>query len=465
MKKLWAGRFQSETSNLMDDFNSSISFDWKLYHYDIEGSKAHVRMLANTGIINFDQADIIINGLEKIEEDINKGLVDFSPEMEDIHMNIEFLLTKKIGPLGKKLHTARSRNDQVALDLKLYSRDCVDKLISLLINWINVLINIAEKNIDTLLPGYTHLQRAQPISLAHYLMAHVEMAKRDILRLKSWKSIHNTMPLGSGALAGTTFPIDRYMLCDFLNFDYPTMNSLDGVSDRDFVIDLLSSCSLGMMHLSRLCEDLIIWSSQEFSFIEMDDAYSTGSSMMPQKKNPDACELIRGKSARVYSDLFSVLSMMKALPLAYNKDMQEDKEPLFDGVETWMKSLKIITSVINTLKINKKKMFDATKGGFLNATDLADYLVKKGIAFRDSHKIVGQIVFDCIKKGLSLEDLSLQEYKNYCELIEDDVFDAINIFSCIENRKSMGAPNYKKVKEHINFIKNNFLNSISDDIS
>lgn len=464
MKKLWAGRFQSDTSNLMDDFNSSISFDWKLYHYDILGSKAHVMMLAKTGIIQFEQAEKIIKGLEEIEDDINKGLIEFSSEMEDIHMNIESLLTEKIGPLGKKLHTARSRNDQVALDLKLYSRDCVNKLISLLINWINVLINIAQENLDTLMPGYTHLQRAQPISFSHYLMAHVEMAKRDILRLKSWKSIHNTMPLGSGALAGTTFSIDRNMVADSLNFDYPTMNSLDGVSDRDFVIDLLSSCSLGMMHLSRLCEDLIIWSSQEFSFIEMDDAYSTGSSMMPQKKNPDACELVRAKTARVYSDLFSLLSMMKALPLSYNKDMQEDKEALFDGVETWMKSLKIITSVMNTIKIKKKNMLDATKGGFLNATDLADYLVKKGIAFRDSHKIVGQIVFDCIKKGINLDDLSLKEFKNYCELIQEDVFDAINIFSCIENRKSIGAPSSQKVKEHIDFIKNNFLNKISDNV-
>ena len=376
MKKLWGGRFQSDTSSIMEDFNSSIAFDWKLYHYDIEGSKAHVKMLGKTGIIEKEEADIIISGLEDVESDIEKGLVEFSSKHEDIHMNIEVLLTEKIGPLGKKIHTARSRNDQVALDLKLYARQSVDKLSGLLREWIEGLVDKAEENIDTIMPGYTHLQRAQPISLAHFLMAHVEMARRDILRLESWKAIHNTMPLGSGALAGTSFPIDRQMIAEDLDFDMPTMNSLDGVSDRDFVIDLLSACSLGMMHLSRLCEELILWSSQEFAFVEMDDAYSTGSSMMPQKKNPDACELIRGKTGRVYGDLLTVLSMMKALPLAYNKDMQEDKEALFDGVETWTKALMVAKPIMKTLKVKKDNMLRATRQGFLNATDLADYLVK-----------------------------------------------------------------------------------------
>ena len=374
MKKLWGGRFQSDTSSIMEDFNSSIAFDWKLYHYDIEGSKAHVKMLGKTGIIEKEEADIIISGLEDVESDIEKGLVEFSSKHEDIHMNIEVLLTEKIGPLGKKIHTARSRNDQVALDLKLYARQSVDKLSGLLREWIEGLVDKAEENIDTIMPGYTHLQRAQPISLAHFLMAHVEMARRDILRLESWKAIHNTMPLGSGALAGTSFPIDRQMIAEDLDFDMPTMNSLDGVSDRDFVIDLLSACSLGMMHLSRLCEELILWSSQEFAFVEMDDAYSTGSSMMPQKKNPDACELIRGKTGRVYGDLLTVLSMMKALPLAYNKDMQEDKEALFDGVETWTKALMVAKPIMKTLKVKKDNMLRATRQGFLNATDLADYL-------------------------------------------------------------------------------------------
>ena len=372
MKKLWGGRFQSETSNIMEDFNSSIGFDWKLYHYDIEGSKAHVKMLAETGIISREEAGLIIGGLEAIETDIDQGLVEFTSKHEDIHMNIEALLIEKIGQVGKKIHTARSRNDQVALDLKLYARHSVDKLSGLLREWIDILVNMAEENIDTIMPGYTHLQRAQPISLAHFLMAHVEMARRDLLRLESWKPIHNIMPLGSGALAGTSFPIDRHMTAKDLGFEMPSMNSLDGVSDRDFVIDLLGACSVGMMHLSRLCEELIIWSSQEFAFIEMDDAYSTGSSMMPQKKNPDACELIRGKTGRVYGDLLTVLSMMKALPLAYNKDMQEDKEALFDGVETWTKALMVAKPMMKTLKVKKDNMLRATRQGFLNATDLAD---------------------------------------------------------------------------------------------
>ena len=453
MKKLWGGRFQSETSNIMEDFNSSIGFDWKLYHYDIEGSKAHVKMLAETGIISREEAGLIIGGLEAIEADIDQGLVEFTSKHEDIHMNIEALLIEKIGQVGKKIHTARSRNDQVALDLKLYARQSVDKLSGLLREWIDILVNMAEENIDTIMPGYTHLQRAQPISLAHFLMAHVEMARRDLLRLESWKSIHNTMPLGSGALAGTSFPIDRHMTAKDLGFEMPSMNSLDGVSDRDFVIDLLGACSVGMMHLSRLCEELIIWSSQEFAFIEMDDAYSTGSSMMPQKKNPDACELIRGKTGRVYGDLLTVLSMMKALPLAYNKDMQEDKEALFDGVETWTKALMVAKPMMKTLKVKKDNMLRATRQGFLNATDLADYLVKKGLTFRDSHRLVGEIVFDCIEKGIGLEDISLDDYKAYCDLIGEDIFDNIAIEACVESRQSLGGPSRDQVVNHIEFVR------------
>lgn len=459
MEKLWGGRFEKNTNSLMEDFNSSIGFDKKLYHYDIMGSIAHAKMLFKSKIISQEECKQIIDALEEIEKDIEKGNVEFSIKNEDIHMNIEVLLIQKIGDIGKKLHTARSRNDQVALDLKLYSRDVVKNIQNLLKILIKTLTDLAEKNIDTIIPGYTHLQRAQPITLAHHLMAYVEMSKRDYLRLSSWKDIHNTNPLGSGALAATTFDIDRMYTTELLGFDFPTLNSLDGVSDRDFVIDLLSIASVGMMHLSRLCEELILWSSQEFSFIEIDDSYSTGSSMMPQKKNPDVAELVRGKTGRVYGDLFSILTTMKGIPLAYNKDMQEDKECLFDAVETWIKCISIIVPMISTMKIKRENMYKSASGGFTNATDLADYLVKKGIAFRDAHKITGEIVLDCIYNGINLEDVAIDEYKKYSEKIEEDVYDEINIYTCVSKRKIIGGPSNSWTKEHIEKIKL-FLDSL-----
>lgn len=459
MEKLWGGRFQKNTDELMEDFHSSIKFDQKLYKYDIMGSIAHATMLGETGIITKEEAEKIVVALNEIKDDIEAGRVEFSSKHEDIHMNNEVLLIEKIGDTGKKLHTARSRNDQVAVDVRLYAKDSVEHIKALLIEWVEALLDVAKKNLDTILPGYTHLQRAQPISFAHQLMAHAEMAKRDIQRLDSWKNIHDVMPLGSGALAGTTFPIDRNITCELLGFSSPSLNSLDGVSDRDFIIDLLSNASVSMMHLSRLCEEIILWSSQEFEFIELDDAYSTGSSMMPQKKNPDAAELVRGKTGRVYGDLFTILTVMKGLPLAYNKDMQEDKECLFDGVETWIKCLSIMTPMIKTMKVKKDKMLGAAKGGFTNATDLADYLTKKGVPFRDSHKITGEIVFDCIKMGKNLDDLTLDEYKSYSNLIDEDIYEAIDVKNCAALRKSIGGPNEDMVKLHISEMEK-FISSV-----
>ncbi|WAW15188.1 argininosuccinate lyase [Peptostreptococcus equinus] len=453
MKKLWGGRFEKDTSKLMEDFHSSISFDKKLYHYDIMGSIAHAEMLAKCNIIDLKDSEEIIEALREIEDDIENGQVEFSVSQEDIHMNIESLLIDKIGDTGKKLHTARSRNDQVALDVRLYTRDAVLELKELLKDWLKALIKLAENNLDTIMPGYTHLQRAQPISLAHTVMAHAEMAKRDIQRLDAWMNIYNVMPLGSGALAGTTFPIDRNYTCQKLGFDSACMNSIDGVSDRDYIIDILANASIGMMHLSRFCEELILWSSQEFDFIEIDDEFATGSSMMPQKKNPDAAELVRGKTGRVYGDLMSILTTMKGLPLSYNKDMQEDKEVLFDGIETWEKCLRIMTPMITSMKIKKYNMLEAAKGGYTNATDLADYLVKKGISFRDAHKITGEIVFYCISKNISLDQLNIFEYQEFSQKIEVDVYDFIDVKTCVSNRKSIGGPAIEQVKNNIRNLK------------
>lgn len=456
MEKLWGGRFQKETSSLMDEFNSSIGFDYKLYHYDIMGSKAHARMLAACGIISTCDRDKILEGIEKIHKEIEDGVFKFSIKNEDIHMNIESRLIDLVGDVGKKLHTARSRNDQVALDTKLYARDMAISLKGLLKEWIGCLIALAKENLDTIMPGYTHLQRAQPVTFAHVLMAYVEMAKRDYLRLKHWLDIHNTMPLGSGALAATTFPIDRLMVAHELGFDGVTMNSLDGVSDRDFSLDLVYIASTGMMHLSRMCEELVIWSSQEFSFVEFDDAYSTGSSMMPQKKNPDIAELVRGKTGRVYGDLIGLLTTMKGLPLAYNKDMQEDKEGLFDSIDTWSMSLSIMTRAMETIKVNKESMLKAANKGFVNATDLADYLVKKGMPFRDAHRVTGEVIFDCISRGCELEDLKVDEYKLYSDMIEEDIYHDISIKTCLEKRNVVGGPNKNQVINHIDLITEEF---------
>lgn len=453
MQSLWGGRFQKEMDELMEDFHASIDFDKKLYKQDIQGSIAHVTMLGEVGIIKKEESETIIKALLDIEKEIENGAFVFEKKHEDIHMNIENALIQKIGDVGKKLHTARSRNDQVALDLKLYIKKEVKDIQALLKEWIQMLIIKAEDNLEILMPGYTHLQRAQPISLSHWMLAHAQMAKRDYLHLSSWIDIHNTMPLGSGALAGTTYPIDRDKTAELLDFDYPSSNSMDGVSDRDYVLDILYYASTGMMHLSRLCEEIVMWSSKEFDFILLDDAYSTGSSMMPQKKNPDAAELIRGKTGRVYGDLITMLTVMKSLPLAYNKDMQEDKEALFDGIETWKKSLKIIISMVKTMQVNSKNMMDASKEGFTNATDLADYLVKKGVPFRDAHKITGEIVLECIDKNIHLEDMSLEDYKKHSSVVDQDLFDIIGIKNCVMGRNSYGGTSPEQIKVQINELK------------
>lgn len=446
MSKLWGGRFKKDTSQLMLDFHSSIHFDQKLYHWDIIGSIAHANMLAKQGIISADERQSIVNGLHEILSEIESGKVEFTTDDEDIHMNIERLLIAKIGEAGKKLHTARSRNDQVALDLRLYLRHEVQVTIKALLDLIQVLLDSATQNIDAIMPGYTHLQRAQPIYFSHHLLAYVEMFSRDVKFLENWLDMHNVMPLGSGALAGTTFNLDRNFTANELGFESPCLNSLDGVSDRDFALDYLYIASRSMMHLSRLCEEIVFWSSQEFNFITLDDAYSTGSSIMPQKKNPDVAELVRGKSGRAYGNLMSLLTTMKGLPLAYNKDMQEDKEAVFDSVETWQKCLLIFAPMMATLKVNRANMEAATKKGFTNATDLADYLAKKGIPFRDAHRIVGEMVATALDRGIVLEDMSLKEMQDICPLINEDIFNAIDVHTCANERKSFGGTSLENVR-------------------
>lgn len=440
MSKLWGGRFQKETDHLVEDFHSSISFDRRLYKYDITGSIAHARMLGRTGIISAAEADVLVRGLKDVLADIEAGRVDFSVEAEDIHMNVEKLLTAKVGEVGKKLHTARSRNDQVALDIRMYIKDEIDQLCILLDQLQSDLINLAEKHIDTVMPGYTHLQRAQPVTLAHHLLAYCQMFGRDRERLTDCRRRSDEMPLGAGALAGTTFPLDRQFVAEQLGFSSITWNSLDAVSDRDFAVEFTSAASLIMVHLSRFCEEIILWSSAEFAFLELDDAYSTGSSMMPQKKNPDVAELIRGKSGRVFGDLQALLTMLKGLPLAYNKDMQEDKEALFDAVDTVKKCLLVFAPMVKTMHVKKDNMAAAARGGFTCATDLADYLVRKGLPFRQAHAVVGQAVFYCLENKRTLEQLNLEEYQSFSPLIENDVYQAISISSCVEARRLAGGP-------------------------
>lgn len=440
MSKLWGGRFQKSTDSLVEDFHSSITFDCRLYQQDIQGSIAHALMLGEQGIISKEDAQKIIEGLNKVLANIEAGKVEFTVQDEDIHMNIEKLLTEEIGPVGKKLHTARSRNDQVALDVRMYLKDEITEIQELLKKLIHTLLEVAKDNLDTFMPGYTHLQKAQPITLAHHLLAYCQMFYRDLERLKDCYKRVDVMPLGSGALAGTTFPIDREFVAKELGFESISENSLDAVSDRDFAIEFLSNASIIMMHLSRFCEELIIWSTDEFKFIEMDDAYSTGSSIMPQKKNPDVAELIRGKTGRVYGDLMALLTVMKSLPLAYNKDMQEDKEPLFDGIDTIKKSLIVFTPMVKTMKINKDVMEKGAKGGFTNATDVADYLVKKGVSFREAHEIVGKMVFYCLEQKKNLEDLTLREYQAQSHYFGEDVFQAISLQTCVNQRKVQGGP-------------------------
>lgn len=435
--KLWGGRFKSETDKLMEDFNSSISFDIRLLKYDIMGSIAHAKGLYKAGVLTEEELNLIEKGLKEILEESELKEI---PQDEDVHSYVERLLVEKIGDVGRKLHTGRSRNDQVATDERLYLRDEIDKIKEDLIKLIDTLKEMAETYKETIMPGYTHLQRAQPVTFGHYLLAYIEMFKRDLSRLDDMMKRVNVMPLGSGALAGTTFNIDRYYVASLLGFDDITLNSMDGVSDRDFVIEFLSFASITMMHLSRFCEELILWSTKEFDFIEMDDRFSTGSSMMPQKKNPDAAELIRGKTGRVYGDLITILTVMKGLPLAYNKDMQEDKEALFDGIDTLKMSLKVFTEMIKTIKVKTDNMEKAAKYGYMNATDFADYLVQKGIPFRTAHEIAGKVVLYAIERNLPIEELSLEELKKFSDVIEKDVYEAIDIKNILKKRNTIGSP-------------------------
>ncbi len=440
MAKLWGGRFQKNTDAKVDDFNSSIRFDQRMYRQDIKGSIAHARMLGKQGIICLEDSEKIVAGLTEILSDIENGKVEFLIDAEDIHMNIEKLLTDKIGDSGKRLHTGRSRNDQVALDIRMYLMDEISEISEMVKGLMKALVTLAKEHTETIMPGYTHLQKAQPVTFAHHLMAYFEMAKRDLSRLLDCKERTNVMPLGSGALAGTTYPLDREFVAGELGFSGVTQNSLDGVSDRDFVIELASGLSIIMMHLSRFCEELILWSSHEFSFVEMDDAYSTGSSIMPQKKNPDVAELIRGKTGRVYGHLMGLLTTMKGIPLAYNKDMQEDKEPIFDAVDTVKLCLPVFIDMITTMKVRKENMLKGAKGGFTNATDVADYLVKKGMPFRDAHEVVGKLVFYSISKDKALDELTIAEFKEFSGIIEDDIYDAISMETCVNGRTVIGGP-------------------------
>lgn len=449
MSKLWGGRFQKSTDTLVDDFNSSIRFDQRLYKQDILGSIAHVKMLGKQGIISAKDSQLIEKTLKEILTDIEDGKIEFDIAAEDIHMNVEQILISRIGDVGKRLHTGRSRNDQVALDMRMYVKDEIRAIQKMISDLQRVLLDISKENLETILPGYTHLQKAQPITAAHHFMAYFEMLKRDKARLEDSYKRTNVLPLGSGALAATTYPLDREFTAKELGFDTISLNSLDAVSDRDFCIELLNCLSILMMHLSRFSEEIIIWCSHEFRFIELDDAFSTGSSIMPQKKNPDIAELVRGKSGRIYGSLIALLTTMKSLPLAYNKDMQEDKEPVFDAIDNVKMCLPVFTDMIKTMKICKENMYEGAKGGFTNATDLADYLVKKGIPFRDAHEIVGKIVFSCIQRNIGLEDMTLEEYKQASPMIENDVFKAISLEECVNKRNVIGGPSKEMMQKVI----------------
>ncbi len=452
--KMWAGRSSKEVDSRVNDFNSSISFDSRMYRQDIKGSMAHAEMLGDTGIIDKAESEKIIVGLKSILEDIDSGALQFDPEAEDIHMFVESELTKRLGDTGKRLHTARSRNDQVALDIRMYLKDEIKEIIPMIKELIGVLCDIAEKNLDTIMPGYTHLQRAQPVTFAHHMMAYAQMLIRDIGRFEDTYKRMNKMPLGSGALASTTYPIDRRQVCGLLGFDDITMNSLDGVSDRDFCIEMASAISILMMHLSRFSEEIILWSSWEFKFIELDDAYATGSSIMPQKKNPDVTELIRGKTGRVYGDLNTLLVMMKGTPLAYNKDMQEDKEAIFDAIDTVKLCLTTFIPMLSTMTLYKDNMKNAAARGFINATDCADYLVKKGLPFRDAYKITGTLVAYCIKNDTVLEKLSLDEFRELSDVFDEGVYDAIKLETCVNMRKAEGGPAPEAVMKQIEYARN-----------
>ncbi len=453
MSKMWAGRTSGITDSIADDFNSSIHFDCKMYRQDIKGSMAHALMLGAQGIIEKSEADTLIEGLEGILSDLDSGALTFDMSCEDIHMFIEQVLTERLGDVGKKLHTARSRNDQVALDLRMYLRDEALEIEALVRDVISALCEKAEAHKSAIMPGYTHLQRAQPITFGHHLMAYAMMLLRDLDRLSDCRKRMNISPIGSCALAGTTYDTDRRLEARELGFSDISLNSLDGVSDRDFALELASALSILMMHLSRMSEELILWASWEFKFIELDDAYTTGSSIMPQKKNPDMAELIRGKTGRVYGDLMALLTVLKGLPLAYNKDMQEDKESIFDAVETVIMCLKVLAPMLATMKPCEENMKRAAQKGFINATDLADYLVKKGLPFRSAYKISGQLVAKCIAEGKVLEELTISEYKEFSDLFDTDLYDEISLETCVSKRISEGGTSVKSVEKQIEFVK------------
>ncbi|MCI8549135.1 MAG: argininosuccinate lyase [Lachnospiraceae bacterium] len=438
--KLWGGRFIKEENSLVNQFNASISFDQRFYRQDIHGSIAHVTMLAKQGILTDSEKQQIVEGLEGILTDVENGTLEIDPAAEDIHSFVEAVLTQRIGDVGKKLHTGRSRNDQVALDMKLYIRDEISQLDSLLKNLLHALLTIIESNLETYMPGFTHLQKAQPVTVSHHFGAYFEMFLRDRSRLSDIRKRMNTCPLGAGALAGTTYPLDREYTASLLGFDCATRNSMDSVSDRDYLIELCSAMATVMMHLSRFCEEMILWNSNEYQFVELDDAYSTGSSIMPQKKNPDIAELVRGKTGRVYGALVSILTTMKGIPLAYNKDMQEDKELVFDAIDTTKGCIALFTGMLETMKFNKEIMEKSAANGFTNATDAADYLVNHGIPFRDAHGIVGRLVLYCLDRGIALDDMSLEEYKAISPVFEEDIYDAISLKTCVEKRTVLGAP-------------------------
>lgn len=449
MAQLWGGRFTKETDKLVYNFNASISFDQKFYAQDIRGSIAHVTMLQKQGILTKEEKESIIEGLKGIQADVENGTLEITDEYEDIHSFVEANLIDRIGDAGKKLHTGRSRNDQVALDMRLYTRDEIEALDTLLKELLEVLLKLMKEHIETYMPGFTHLQKAQPVTLAHHLGAYFEMFKRDRLRMKDIRKRMNYCPLGAGALAGTTYPLDREYTAELLGFDGPTLNSMDSVSDRDYLIEMLSAMSTVMMHLSRFCEEVIIWNSNEYQFVEIDDAYSTGSSIMPQKKNPDIAELVRGKTGRVYGALMSLLTTMKGIPLAYNKDMQEDKELVFDAIDTTKGCLALFTGMLRTMRFRKRRMEDSAKNGFTNATDAADYLVNHGVPFRDAHGIVGQLVLYCIDKNIALDDMSLEEYKAISPVFEEDIYEAISMKTCVEMRNTIGAPGKSAMEQAI----------------
>ncbi|MBO5136735.1 MAG: argininosuccinate lyase [Clostridia bacterium] len=456
MAKMWAGRTAGITNKLADDFNSSIHFDKRMYKQDIEGSMSHALMLGKCGIIGEDEAEKIIEGLKGILADLESGKLEFDLTCEDIHMFVEQVLTERLGDLGKKLHTARSRNDQVALDIRMYLREELDEIQELLIDFVRVITNKAEQYKNAILPGYTHLQRAQPIVFGHQLMAYAMMISRDIERLSDCRKRMNISPIGSCALAGTTYETDREFEAENLNFDGICLNSLDGVSDRDFVLELLSDISIIMVHLSRFAEEIILWSSWEFKFVELSDEYTTGSSIMPQKKNPDMAELVRGKTGRVFGDLMGLLTTLKGLPLAYNKDMQEDKEGIFDAVDTVKMCIEVFAGMVDTMTANTENMLNAAKKGFINATDLADYLVKNGLPFRSAYKISGQIVSKCIAEDKVLESLTLEEYREFSDLFNEDLFKEIDLVTCVEKRISKGGTSVKSVEEQIKYIREKF---------